>query len=131
MYGTFWENNGINIFGEIWNKLIPLEPYRFSIALENSREPRYITEKFYDCLLTDTIPIYYGAPDISDYFDSKGFIELKNIENIPECIETISGVLSSADDTYSQMIEYCQKNKAKYLNNHNILLAIQNVINNV
>jgi hypothetical protein len=129
MYGTFWENNNINIFGEIWNKLIPLESYEFSVAIENSRENNYITEKFYDCLLTDTIPIYCGAPNISDYFDPRGYIELKEIENLDACVESIIGVLSNTN-LYNEKIQYCKLNKEQYLRKHNILLAIQDLICN-
>lgn len=130
MYGTFWEHNNINIFGEIWNKLIPLESYKYSIGIENTCEDNYITEKFYDCLLTDTIPIYCGAPNIADYFDNRGYLLLDNIENLQSCIESINGVLLNIDTYYNNSIEYCRKNKNTFLQKHNILLAIQKIICN-
>ena len=41
----------------------------FSIAIENSRNGCYFTEKILDCFTTRTVPIYWGCPDIGDYFD--------------------------------------------------------------
>ena len=48
--------------------------YQFSIVIENSREVNYFSEKLLDCLLTYTVPIYFGCPNISDFFDTTGWI---------------------------------------------------------
>lgn len=53
-----------------------LFPYEFSVAIENSSEKNYVTEKISDCILTETVPIYLGAPNIGDLFDSRSFISL-------------------------------------------------------
>lgn len=47
---------------------------KFSVIIENSKEKNYFSEKLIDCLLTKTIPIYWGCPNIGDYFDIDGFI---------------------------------------------------------
>lgn len=49
-------------------------PYYFSVVIENSREPGYFTEKLIDCLLCDSLPIYWGAPDVAHFFDTRGMI---------------------------------------------------------
>jgi hypothetical protein len=59
------------------SKIEIFETYMFSIVIENSRQIHYFTEKIIDCLLTKTIPIYYGCPNISDYFDTSGWIILE------------------------------------------------------
>lgn len=62
----------------IFKDKFPLfETFQFSIVLENSRQTNYFTEKLIDCLITKTIPIYYGCPNISDYFDTTGWILLQ------------------------------------------------------
>lgn len=58
----------------IKNKTQGLSDYAFSIAIENSQIKGYFTEKIIDCFLTGTIPVYWGAPDIEDYFDKNGII---------------------------------------------------------
>lgn len=51
--------------------------YQFSVVIENCRQNNYFTEKLLDCLLTKTIPIYYGCPNISNWFDTRGWIILE------------------------------------------------------
>ena len=53
--------------------------YMFSIAIENDTYETYFTEKLLDCFATGTIPLYLGAPDIGDHFDSNGIINLTNV----------------------------------------------------
>jgi hypothetical protein len=52
--------------------------YQYSLAIENSRQPNYFTEKLIDCLITKTIPIYYGCPNIDQWFDTRGWIILES-----------------------------------------------------
>ena len=51
----------------------------FSIAIENDSYETYFTEKLLDCFATGTVPLYIGAPDIGDHFDSNGIINLTNV----------------------------------------------------
>lgn len=71
----------IDIFGrgfrEIDKKEEGLEEYAFSIAIENDSYDGYITEKVLDCFATATIPIYEGASDIINFFDSSAIIDFK------------------------------------------------------
>lgn len=59
-----------------------LSPYRFSIVIENARNEAYFTEKIVDSLLCETIPIYWGAPNIADFFDGESIIECETPEDI-------------------------------------------------
>lgn len=72
-----------------------LNTYRYSVAIENSCTNSYITEKFYDCIITGCVPLYFGAPDIANYFPEKSFIVLP-IHDIQECVRIIQN-LSIAD----------------------------------
>ncbi len=56
------------------DKATGLAPYRYSAVIENSREPGYLSEKLIDALLLKTVPIYWGAPDIGDFFDLDGMV---------------------------------------------------------
>lgn len=49
---------------------------QYNIAIENSRHKNYFTEKILDCFLTRTIPIYWGCPNIEDYFNKDGIIQV-------------------------------------------------------
>jgi hypothetical protein len=52
--------------------------YCFSIAMENDNYPNCITEKITDCFATGTIPIYWGTPAVSEFFNDNGIIFLTN-----------------------------------------------------
>jgi hypothetical protein len=49
------------------SKLAVLRRYRFTLAFENSMEPDYVTEKFFQPLLVGSVPVYRGAPNIADF----------------------------------------------------------------
>lgn len=61
---------------EIVKKEDGLCDYMFSIAIENASYETYFTEKLLDCFATGTIPVYYGSPNIGDYFNKDGIIDL-------------------------------------------------------
>ena len=67
-----------------------LLPYRYSVVIENSREAGYFTEKLIDCLLCGTLPIYWGAPDIGQYFDTDGLVECRDENDIKRAIAAAS-----------------------------------------
>lgn len=67
-----------------------LAAYRYSIVIENSREPGYFTEKLIDALLCDTVPIYWGAPDIETFFDGRGLIVCESLEEIEVAVAGLS-----------------------------------------
>lgn len=62
---------GYQPFEDKWDGLAP---YRYSVVIENSRERHYYTEKLIDAFLCRTIPIYWGAPNVSETFDTGGMI---------------------------------------------------------
>jgi hypothetical protein len=80
---------------ELEQKIEGLENYRFSVAIENSVSPSYITEKFYDCIIAGCVPLYFGAPDIGDYFPKESYITFP-IDDLEKCSQIIQK-LSVAD----------------------------------
>jgi alpha(1,3/1,4) fucosyltransferase len=51
-----------------------LNDYKFTIAFENYVYPGYQTEKLYDAMQADSIPIYCGDPCIGKIFNAGSFI---------------------------------------------------------
>jgi hypothetical protein len=64
-----------------------LVPYRYSVVIENCREQGYFTEKLIDSLLCYCLPIYWGPPDVSHFFDPRGLILCSNETEMREAIE--------------------------------------------
>jgi hypothetical protein len=74
-------------FKEIHTKEEGLKDYMFSVTIENDSYPTYWSEKILDCFASGTIPIYYGSPDISDYFNMDGIILLNDDFDIKKITE--------------------------------------------
>jgi hypothetical protein len=64
---------------EILRKEEALDPYMYSLAVENSQIPSYITEKFLDCILRLTVPVYFGAQNVEECFPSGSVVQLKSL----------------------------------------------------
>jgi hypothetical protein len=76
----------------------------FHICVENNKANNYFTEKIIDCIVSKTVPIYYGCPNIGDYFDLNGIIVVNSPE---ECIEKIN---KFTENDYYKMLPYIEKN---------------------
>jgi alpha-1,3-fucosyltransferase 10 len=51
-----------------WSKVETVRRYKFCLAFENSIEPDYVTEKFFQALAAGAVPVYRGAPNIRDFW---------------------------------------------------------------
>lgn len=73
-------------------KLRGLMDYEYSIVLENSQQKNYFTEKLADAYLSWTVPIYWGCPNIDDFFPDKSYhlIDLNHKNPIEEVNEIIN-----------------------------------------
>jgi hypothetical protein len=76
---------------ELARKSTGLLPYMYSIAIENTSSPSYVTEKFFDCIVSGTVPLYFGAADIGTYFPENSFIWLP-IRDFNKCLEILDGL---------------------------------------
>ncbi len=63
-----------------------LAPYRFSVVIENAREPNYFSEKLMDAVLCETVPIYWGCPNIADFMDPAGMVICETEAEVQQAI---------------------------------------------
>jgi len=66
----FVEPMGMNVYGRV--KIF--DGFQFSIQIENSQQINYFTDRILDCLQMKTIPIYWGCPNIGEFFDTTGWV---------------------------------------------------------
>jgi len=66
-----------------------LLPYQYSVVIENVQEADYFTEKLLDCILCGTMPIYWGAPNINEYFDPEGMHVCLGYDDLIKAISLI------------------------------------------
>src|SRR5665213_1590628 len=73
-----------------------LTPYKFTIAFESYVHPGYQTEKLYDAMQSNSVPIYCGDPLIGDIFNKDSFI------NAFDYIKINNGTLKNALEKFGQ-----------------------------
>jgi FkbM family methyltransferase len=82
-----------------------LSPYRFTVVIENTKNPYYFSEKLLDAMALGVIPIYYGATEIGNFFNSKGILTFDTIEELEEILNTLTPEL------YDSMFMYAEENQ--------------------
>lgn len=83
-------------------KLEWLPKYKFNMCFENSSYPGYATEKLYEALLGNTIPIYWGSQTIEVDFNPKAFLNWYDYKNDDEFLNAIIE-LDKDPDKYMNM----------------------------
>ena len=79
-------------------------PYMFQIAIENAQRRFYFADKIYDCFVTGTVPIYWGAPNIGDFFDMRGILTFNHPNELKEILESLS------PEKYESMLDGVKEN---------------------
>lgn len=78
----------VDLYGRGFNEIVSKEDglcdYMFSVVIENGFYDSYFTEKILDCFATGTIPVYLGSPDIKNYFNEDGIINLSDEFDVSE-----------------------------------------------
>jgi hypothetical protein len=90
-------------YNPIAHKIEALKNYRFSLIIENDNNNYFFTEKLIDCLITGTIPIYYGS-NLEHIFDYNGFITIKSLEDFINIVSSIN------EQTYIEKLGYVKNN---------------------
>ena len=72
-------------------KLRGLSPYTYSVVLENSQEKNYWTEKLADAYLSWCLPIYWGCPNLNDFFEPQSYRTIKL--NDPNPAKTVCDII--------------------------------------
>lgn len=92
-----------NLGYRVDNKLDFIKDYRFTIAFENSSYPGYTTEKIFEPMLVNSIPIYWGNPLITREFNSKSFINVHDFPNFNEVVKYIRKV-DESKELYNEIV---------------------------
>ena len=99
----------IDFFGRATENPLELKsegtnPYMFQIAIENAQRRFYFADKIYDCFVTGTVPIYWGAPNIGDFFDMRGILTFNHPNELKEILENLS------PEKYESMLDGVKEN---------------------
>ncbi|MDC7689660.1 glycosyltransferase family 10 domain-containing protein [Vogesella indigofera] len=101
--------------GRVESKVTVLKNYKYCFCYENATGfDNYITEKIFDCFFAGCIPIYWGAPNITDIIPENCFIDRRKFENHDQLHEALKRI---SEEEY---IEY-QKNIINFLKSDSAL----------
>ena len=86
-------NNFRSYKGYIENKIETLAQYRYCICFENNcGHNGYVSEKIFDCIFAECVPIYLGAPDINRYIPEDCFIDMRKFHDYDELYAFIENI---------------------------------------
>ncbi len=84
-----WLNN----MGEFAkDKIQVIKDYKFSVASENAWYPGYTTEKLIDAYLGNTLPIYWGNPDVVKEFNESSFINVFDFKDLDALLDEVKKI---------------------------------------
>ncbi|KAN0042710.1 hypothetical protein ACTA71_012633 [Dictyostelium dimigraforme] len=86
-------------------KELVLSKYKFSLAFENNNITDYVTEKVYTSLLSGSIPIYMGSPNIDEWVPRKSIIKTDDFKSPKELVDYII-YLSKNKTAYEEYFEW-------------------------
>jgi hypothetical protein len=116
-----WFGNGVQPLEQKWDGIAP---YKYHLVLENQSRFDVITEKLYDSFLGLSYPIYYGAPNVGDYFDLNAMSTI-NILDINGSIKKIEQILRT--DPYEGSLPALLESKDKVLTTYNLFERIVDI----
>lgn len=116
LFGIGWDRGGVNDFetanikkvykGIVADKLPILSQYKFTFCFENTIFPGYVTEKIFDAMFAGSVPVYLGAPDITDFIPKNVFIDMRDFKSLKDLDLFL---LSMQENSYREYIANIQK----------------------
>lgn len=83
---------------------------KFTISFENTSAPGYTTEKILHAFNANSIPIYWGNPEVTKDFNPKSFINCHDYNNFEEAIIRIKNIDANSNLYLSMLNEPALKN---------------------
>jgi hypothetical protein len=78
-----------NIGGPVANKIEFIKDYKFTIAFENSSLSGYTTEKLVEPMIVNSMPVYWGNPDVHLDFNKESIIFVNDYATLDAAVEEV------------------------------------------
>lgn len=114
-------------YNEIKTKAEAIIPYKYHICLENQSTPNVITEKLYDSFLGLSYPIYWGAPNVNDYFSKDSLTQI-NIFDFKGTVEKIEKTIE--ENLFEKNFNSLIQAKNDVLNKYGVFQRIAEICEN-
>jgi hypothetical protein len=103
-------------FRPIHKKEDGLINYHFSIAMENDNYPNIFCEKITDCFATGTIPVFWGTPNIGEFFNKDGIIMLEDFNIDQISIDLYQSKIDAVKDNLERVLNWPISEDYMFLN---------------
>lgn len=101
-----------------------IAPYKYHLVLENSVVPDYWSEKLGDAYLGFALPIYYGCPNVADYFSTDS-LRIIDIDDFERCVAVLEELISS--DPFDAHLPAILQARNRVLNDYNIFQMMSEI----
>jgi hypothetical protein len=115
-------------FRWIETKAEALDDYEFHVAIENHFAPHVWTEKLADAFLGFTVPVYYGCPNVYEYFPKDSLIQI-DIHDVEGSIAKIKDIIS-IEGEYERRLDAVKEARRRVIEEYNLLAMINNIVEN-
>ncbi len=95
--------NNIGMPSGVPDKLEFQKKHKFALAFENESHPGYTTEKLMQAFAAQTVPIYWGDPEVTQVFNPKAFICASDFETLEDMVDYVRKV-DEDDELYLEML---------------------------
>jgi hypothetical protein len=124
--------NQIDFYGrgfvEMEDKIDALRDYRFNVVLENANINHYFSEKLSDCFISGAYPIYYGCPNLDEYFPKESFARI-NINDFEYSVQIIKKAIEENYDQRYRKELFSARNLV--MHEHNLYPMLINIISKI
>lgn len=78
-------------------KIDTVARYKFCLALENSSETDYVTEKLFDAFKAGSVPVYLGAPNVDEFAPAGSYINAADFSSPAELAAYLRHLIDTPD----------------------------------
>jgi hypothetical protein len=119
----------IDVFGhgvrDIADKWDGIADYKYHVAVENFSVKHYWTEKLGDSFLGGAFPLYYGCPNIEEYFPKESMQRI-DISNPARAVDIIESTIASG--AYEKHIEQVDQARNLVLDKYNFFPTVAGIL---
>lgn len=72
------------------SKRVLLEEYQYHITPQNASQDNWFDDKIVDALMGKAIPLYWGCPNIGDFFNMDGILQFKTYDELVHKLESLT-----------------------------------------
>ena len=103
--------------GHTKDKIDTLSRYKFNVAYENISDAKgYIADRIFSAFQAKSVPIYWGAPNITEYIDTDTFIDRRQFKSNAELAQFLKQMTEREYNTYIDLIRtiYAKRKICKF-----------------